>query len=227
MTPSLSRSEINRSNAQHSTGPKTGEGKKRSSLNAMRHGLTAQVLILPAEELARYKSLCQSVRNQHQPKTDEEERLVQLLADTQWRIDSVPALAINLQVVGLTKRRRYRDAEDDDIGMALANAVESREQIKAQNNLSLLEQRLWRQQKNLLAEIERVQTERRAHETQQAQPPKTEPLPAASGFVFSSPLLNPDSACNRVEPTPPSPAASPDPPPTLRPDQRPSALISG
>lgn len=34
------RAEINRANAQHSTGPKTEAGKKQSSLNALRQGLT-------------------------------------------------------------------------------------------------------------------------------------------------------------------------------------------
>jgi hypothetical protein len=36
------RAEINRANARHSTGPRTEAGKKRSSLNALRHGITAK-----------------------------------------------------------------------------------------------------------------------------------------------------------------------------------------
>jgi hypothetical protein len=38
------RTEINRANSQHSTGPKTQAGKQRSSLNALRHGLTGQLV---------------------------------------------------------------------------------------------------------------------------------------------------------------------------------------
>jgi hypothetical protein len=46
MTPTETRAEINRANSQHSTGPKTPEGKKRISLNALRHGLTGQVVVM-------------------------------------------------------------------------------------------------------------------------------------------------------------------------------------
>ena len=42
--------DANRANAQHSTGPKTAEGKKRSSLNAIRHGLNSQAVLLPYED---------------------------------------------------------------------------------------------------------------------------------------------------------------------------------
>jgi len=45
--PEIDRAEINRANAQHSIGPKTPEGKQRSSLNALRHGLTGQIIVLP------------------------------------------------------------------------------------------------------------------------------------------------------------------------------------
>ncbi len=45
--PEINRAQINIANAQHSTGPKTPEGKKKSSLNALRHGLTGQIVVMP------------------------------------------------------------------------------------------------------------------------------------------------------------------------------------
>ena len=45
------RDEVNRANALLSTGPKTEEGKQRSSLNALRHGLTGQTVVMPTEDL--------------------------------------------------------------------------------------------------------------------------------------------------------------------------------
>jgi hypothetical protein len=48
--------EANRRNAQQSTGPRTEAGKKTSSLNAPRHGLTSRVVVLPTEDFAAYKA---------------------------------------------------------------------------------------------------------------------------------------------------------------------------
>ena len=39
----------NRQNATHSTGPKTAGGKARSSMNAVKHGLTSTAVIVPGE----------------------------------------------------------------------------------------------------------------------------------------------------------------------------------
>ena len=41
----------NRANAQKSTGPRTPEGKSKSRLNAFRHGITAQVIVMPPEQM--------------------------------------------------------------------------------------------------------------------------------------------------------------------------------
>ena len=41
--------QANQENAKKSTGPKTVEGKRRSSMNAMTHGIFAQIPILPGE----------------------------------------------------------------------------------------------------------------------------------------------------------------------------------
>ena len=63
MSTSPAQLAANTANAQHSTGPRTPEGKTRSSQNASKHGLTArEVIIAPGEQpefdhlLAQYQA---------------------------------------------------------------------------------------------------------------------------------------------------------------------------
>ena len=53
----------NRANAQLSTGPRTEEGKRRSSLNDFRHGLTGQIVIHTPEDQAAFQKHCEAIRD--------------------------------------------------------------------------------------------------------------------------------------------------------------------
>ena len=85
------RAAINRTNSQHSTGPRTAAGKQRSSLNAIRHGLTARTAVLSSEDLAAYQRHCRQFVDEYQPANATETQLVQDLADTSWRLNRIPA----------------------------------------------------------------------------------------------------------------------------------------
>ncbi len=56
-TPSPEKLAANHSNAQLSTGPKTPEGKKASSMNALRHGLAARELVIRPEDRPAFEEL--------------------------------------------------------------------------------------------------------------------------------------------------------------------------
>ena len=58
---SIKQIEANRSNALNGTGPRTAEGKARSSRNALTHGLTAQEIVIPGEDVAAYRSFEQQL----------------------------------------------------------------------------------------------------------------------------------------------------------------------
>jgi hypothetical protein len=47
----------NRANAQHSTGPKTDDGKARVSQNAVKHGLTSKDIIVRPDEREEFEAL--------------------------------------------------------------------------------------------------------------------------------------------------------------------------
>jgi hypothetical protein len=90
------RDEVNRANALLSTGPKTAEGKQKSSLNALRHGLTGQTVMMPTEDLLAYQRHLKSFTDEYKPEGATEENLVQALADASWRLNRVAALETNL-----------------------------------------------------------------------------------------------------------------------------------
>ena len=51
------QSAANLANAQHSTGPKTAEGKARVSQNALRHGLTSTRFVVPEAQRQEFETL--------------------------------------------------------------------------------------------------------------------------------------------------------------------------
>jgi hypothetical protein len=83
---SLRQIESNRRNAQKSSGPKTQNGKQRSSQNAVRHGLTAETVIGPLEDPADYRAFEQAVTTGYDAETAVERELVLRLASLLWRL---------------------------------------------------------------------------------------------------------------------------------------------
>ena len=80
------RAAINRANAQHSTGPKTVDGKSASSQNSFKHGLYSKQLVMQGENPAELDALKADLRAEHQPANTTEEILVNEIAEHYWRI---------------------------------------------------------------------------------------------------------------------------------------------
>ena len=184
-TPEINRAEINRNNAQHSTGPTTEAGKQRSSMNALKHGLTGQLVVMPDEDLELYQSHLKTFHDEYQPQGATEENLVQALADVSWRLNRVAALETNILSISYTPR----DLVDGLL-----------DQAKALANLSLHSHRLSRQFKETIAQLRELQKTRRSQEDDQLDKlldimemyeEKGETYnPSADGFVFSDAQIN-------------------------------------
>src|SRR3954447_8491218 len=101
----------NQANAQLSTGPTTSEGKAKSSLNAVKTGLTGRTVLLSSEDAAAYQAHVERFREELQPVGEREAQLVQSLADTQWRLDRIPGLEFGLFALG---RKRYTDQFEEE-----------------------------------------------------------------------------------------------------------------
>jgi hypothetical protein len=71
--------------SQAATGPRTVAGKKRSSRNAIKHGLFCQDIILEGEERADFDDLLRDLIDDRQPEGAMEHYLVNQLATLMWR----------------------------------------------------------------------------------------------------------------------------------------------
>src|SRR5262245_25344994 len=78
--------EANRRNAENSTGPRTEAGKQRSARNALRHGLTAETVVLPLEDAEDYQAFEEAVLAGFEPETAVERELVLRVAALLWRL---------------------------------------------------------------------------------------------------------------------------------------------
>jgi hypothetical protein len=138
------RMEANRHNARQSTGPRTEIGKKTSSLNALRHGLTSRIVVLPGEDLAAYQSFSEEFLVDLAPATFPERRCAQTIIDTQWRLNRVRALEDGMLALGHYGPESEIDPGHPEIHAALTAAAVFREHSQAFVNLSMHEQRLYR-----------------------------------------------------------------------------------
>lgn len=194
-SPELTRAEINQLNAQHSTGPKTEAGKQRSSLNALRHGLTGQIIVLPGEDLQAYQRHVDSFIAEYRPKNATETQLVQTLADTAWRLNRVAALENNLLVLGIVREPTPLHNAPGQVQDALAIAAALDSQTRALSNLSLHGQRLSRQFEKTVQLLDEIQSKRRQSESRELEQAANlvqmhqlldEPYdPSEDGFVFT------------------------------------------
>jgi hypothetical protein len=195
------RAAVNKANAQKSTGPRTAAGKQRSSLNALRHGLTGHTIVLPTEDQSAYQRHSQAFLDEYRPKGATETQLVQSLLDSSWQLNRAAAVETNLFSLGITEMEDHIRANHPEAEAALAMALAYREHNRAFANISTYRQRLTRQFERTLVLLRNIQAERRKNEERQLDdaakilkmhkdesfPNQPAPYnPADDGFVFST-----------------------------------------
>jgi len=84
--------EANRANAKRSTGPRTSDGKARSRMNAVKHGLTAKYIVIGDEDPDEFEALRADLEADFQPSTRLEHELIDRLAGLLWRLRRVPGV---------------------------------------------------------------------------------------------------------------------------------------
>lgn len=145
-----------------STGPRTPEGKAVSSYNALRHGLSGRVVVLPTEDMNVYRAFCAELMADLAPETAIERQYAQTFCDIQWRLNRARSYEDSMLALGHFEGASIPGIDHPGIDAALTAAKVFRENSKAFVNLSLYEQRLQRAQKEALRQLEELQIKRRA-----------------------------------------------------------------
>jgi hypothetical protein len=83
---SLRQFSANRRNATLSSGPQTTEGKRRSRRNAVRHGLTASVVVDVLESSEDFAAFHKAIVQNYKPRSTMKRELVSQLSSLLWRL---------------------------------------------------------------------------------------------------------------------------------------------
>jgi hypothetical protein len=159
--PSPAQYAANRLNAEKSRAATSPQGKARSAMNALRHGLTARVVVLPSEDMDAYQAFSKEIVDSLDAQTPVERQFAQTVADNQWRINRVRSIEDGMLGLGHFEAAGNFDCPSSEIHSAMTAARAFRNDSKSFVNLSIYEQRLHRSMKDALRQLKELQTERR------------------------------------------------------------------
>jgi hypothetical protein len=102
--------EANRRNALKSTGPKTEAGKRGWRRNAVRHGLTAEIVISGLEDAEDYKAFEVAIAADYDAQSAVERELVLRLASILWRLRRASTMETGLFEIQAQHLHDYRQS---------------------------------------------------------------------------------------------------------------------
>ena len=102
----------NRRNARQSRGPQTAEGKQRARMNALRHGGTAALAVLPDEDPLEAAQFREQLRAAFAPCGAHQEALVNLIVDALWRQQRLARVESGILTFHLYEKLKERMEEE-------------------------------------------------------------------------------------------------------------------
>jgi hypothetical protein len=154
----------NRENAQKSTGPRTEEGKAAIRMNALKTGLTSRTVWIEEEDAPRYRKMAADFSQDLQPVGPQETALVQSVIDLHWRLESLPGLLMALKSKGRRELLGTPEFKGTEITTNILDLEVQLRYEKQFRNLNLQESRLSRRREREMAELHKLQKERKANE---------------------------------------------------------------
>jgi hypothetical protein len=116
--------EANRENALKSTGPRTPEGKNAARLNATRHGLRSNEVLLPGEDADTLREFDENLRAEFQPIGELENLLVDRIIATAWKLRRLGRVETGIFIwersseLAERAEREAREYEEEESGIA-------------------------------------------------------------------------------------------------------------
>jgi len=189
-TSTVSEAQLaaNRENAQKSTGPRTEEGRAAVALNALKTGLTGRTVLIEADEAPLYRKLAADFNQDLQPVGPQENALVQSVIDLHWRLEQIPGLLMALKTKGRRELLISGEFQPAAVGTNTLDLEVTFRYEKQFRNLNLQESRLARRREREMAELHKLQKERKANEAAALERAATAHVVAAqTGQPFSYP----------------------------------------
>ncbi len=181
----LKQIEANRCNAQHSTGPRTAQGKAISRMNALKSGIDARNEAASGEDPAALAALTDEYNREFQPLGVVERFLVDILIKDDWFMRRYRFLSADL--VNHTAGVAYASKMGADFGAGFAANT---------NSFQRLHRHIVETERSFfthLAELERRQALRRQHQPD-ADPPVTDSAETENSPIGFVPQLTPNPA---------------------------------
>ena len=119
MLTSDARRLANAFNAQHSTGPRSDAGKKRSSKNALKHGLTSADAVLPNEDPDAFQEQLDQWLDHDKPADPAHAAVIERAVSAKWRLDR----CTRLETQRLSEKLRHAEDQYDFEKMAEAEGI--------------------------------------------------------------------------------------------------------
>jgi hypothetical protein len=185
-----SQIDANRRNAQHSTGPRTAEGKAASSMNALKSGIDAESSVIPGEDPAALAALTARLYHSCQPQTDIECLLVDNIIRHAWRLSRFDRIDAEL-LIHTIEDTNY-PSPHGPAGKAFNNTANTQSRLQRRiNDTSRL-------QRQAIMDLKQLQAER-----PQSQPQPSDPQPAESEQFTSTIGFVPQTHIPEPAPEPP------------------------
>ena len=112
-----------RANGAKSNGPITPEGKSKSALNAIRHGMLAGSLVLSTESREKFDAVLHGYLNDYQPEGQTENDLVEAIVAAKWLQQRCWSIANSITEVTMGRMAEAIADEFSDIDTGTRTAL--------------------------------------------------------------------------------------------------------